>query len=66
MQGSVVNVVLILIVSLALWSVFKAADAPLDAPATTLVVGVVAVAVVGTRWLLAARRERRKGGAKHE
>jgi hypothetical protein len=63
-QGSVVNVVLILIVSLALWSLFRVADAPLDGPATMLVVGLVAVAVVGTRRLLAARRERRE--AKHD
>jgi hypothetical protein len=63
-QGSVVNVVLILIVSLALWSMFKMADAELDGPATMLVVGVVALAVVGMRRLLAARRERRE--AKHD
>ncbi len=64
MQGSVVNVVLILIVSLALWSMFKMADAELDGPGTMLVVGVVALVVVGTRRLLAARRERRE--AKHD
>src|SRR5687768_13138532 len=63
-QGSVVNVVLILIVSLALWSMFKMADAELDGPGTMLVVGVVALAVVGTRRLLASRRERRE--AKHD
>ena len=64
MPGSVVNVVLILIVSLALWSLFYVADAPLNGPATMVVVGVVAVAVVGTRHLLASRRERRE--AKHD
>ena len=64
MQGSVVNVVLILIVSLALWSLFYMADAPLNGPATMVVVGVVAVAVVGTRRLLASRREQRE--AKHD
>ena len=63
MQDSVVNVVLILIVSLALWSLFYMADAPLNGPATMVVVGVVAVAVVGTRRLLAARRARE---AKHD
>ena len=64
MQGSVVNVVLILIVSLALWSMFRIYGAPLDAPATMLVVGVVALAVVGTRRLIAALREKRE--AKHD
>jgi inner membrane protein involved in colicin E2 resistance len=63
-QESVVNVVLILIVSLALWSMFKVYDAALDLPGTMLVVGVVAVVVVGTRRLLAARREKQE--AKHE
>ncbi|HKH93732.1 MAG TPA: hypothetical protein VKA54_18150 [Gemmatimonadaceae bacterium] len=64
MQESVVNVVLILIVSLALWSLFKMADAPLDGQETMVVVGIVAIAVVGTRRLLAARREKRE--AKHD
>ena len=61
MQGPAVNVVLILIVSLALWMMFRMADAPLDGPATMLVVGVVALVVVGTRRLIAARRERQAG-----
>jgi hypothetical protein len=65
-QGSVVNVVLILIVSLALWSLFKVYDAPLDGQATMVVVGVVALAVVGTRRLLAMRREKRDGEVKHD
>ena len=60
MQGSVVNVVLILVVSLALWSLFYMADAPLNGPATMVVVGIVAVAVVGTRHLLASRRAGRE------
>ena len=64
MQGSVVNVVLILVVSLALWSLFYMADAPLNGPATMVVVGIVAVAVVGTRHLLASRRAGRE--AKHD
>ena len=64
MQGSVVNVVLILIVSLALWSMFKVAGAPLEPPETMLVVGLVAVVVVGTRRLIASLRERRE--AKHD
>ena len=64
MQGSVVNVVLILIVSLALWSLFKMYDAPLNGPSTMLVVGVVALAVIGTRRLIAALREKRE--AKHD
>ena len=64
MQGSVVNVVLILVVSLALWSLFYLADAPLNGPATMVVVGIVAVAVVGTRHLLASRRAGRE--AKHD
>jgi hypothetical protein len=60
MNQSVVTVVLILIVSLALWSLFKIADAPLDPAATSVVVGLVAVVVVWTRWLIAARRQRGK------
>ena len=64
MQESVVNVVLILIVSLALWSLFYMASAPLNGPATMIVVGVVAVAIIGTRRLIATRRERRE--AKHD
>jgi hypothetical protein len=63
-QESVVNVVLILVVSLALWSLFYMADAPLNGPATMVVVGVIAVAVVGTRRLIAARRDR--GEVKHD
>jgi hypothetical protein len=63
-----VNVVLILIVSLALWSLFKVAGAPLEANETMLVVGVVAVAVVGTRRLVTAWRARHEGEgeAKHD
>lgn len=64
MQESVVNVVLILIVSLALWSLFYMADAPLNGPATMVVVGVVAVAIIGTRRFIATRREQRE--AKHD
>lgn len=60
MQGSVVNVVLILVVSLAIWSVFKVYDMPLQSYETMLVVGVVAVAVVGTRRLIASRREKQE------
>jgi hypothetical protein len=63
-QGSVVNIVLILIVSLALWAVFKAYEAPLNGPSTMLVVGVVALAVLGTRRLIATLREKRE--AKHD
>ena len=63
MQGPAVNVVLILIVSLAFWALFYMAGAPLDGPATMVVVGVVALAVVGTRRLLASRRDRE---AKHD
>jgi len=65
-QGPPVNVVIILIVSLALWMMFRMADAPLDGAATMLVVGVVAVAVVGARRLLASRRERQSGQGEGE
>ena len=64
MQGSVVNVVLILIVSLALWSMFKVAGAPLESQETMLVVGLVAVVVVGARRLITSLRAR--GEAKHD
>ena len=64
MQGSVVNVVLTLILSLALWSMFKVAGATLESQDTMLVVGLVAVAVVGTRRIITSLRER--GEAKHD
>lgn len=68
MQGSVVNIVLILIVSLALWTMFKVAGAPLESQDTMLVVGVVAIVVIGTRRLIAMRREKHdgEGETKHD
>jgi divalent metal cation (Fe/Co/Zn/Cd) transporter len=56
MKGLAISVVIILVVSLALWSMFEVMEMPLDPQETSVVVGVVAIAVIGTRWLLAARR----------
>lgn len=66
MKRSAVSAVLILVLSLALWMLFFVRRMPLDAPATLVVVGIVALVVVGTRWLLAAYRQRARAGAAKE
>ena len=60
MKRSAVNVVLIIVVSLVIWMVFDNIRAPLTPPETAVVVGFVAIVVIGTQWLVAALRQKRK------
>jgi hypothetical protein len=59
-KRSAVNVVLIIVVSLVIWIVFDNIGAPLDPPGTAVVVAFVAIVVIGTQWLVAALRQKRK------
>lgn len=60
MKRSAVNVVLIIVVSLVIWMVFDNIRAPLTPPETAVVVAFVAIVVIGTQWLVAALRQKRK------
>jgi hypothetical protein len=51
-KGSFITVLVILVVSLAIWSAFYAMTEPLQSDETMIVVGVCAAMVLFAKWVL--------------
>ena len=51
MKRTTVSIIAVLVVSLGIWTAFSMTPYPLDAPSTTVVVGVVGLVVAAVQWL---------------